>query len=64
MKIFNKENLLSIFAAGIIPIAYATADFDQSHTLYNEILKSHVSGGRVDYQAMKDNPRPLNRYLA
>ncbi len=38
--------------------------FDQSHALYDAVLKAHVVAGQVDYKALKADPAPLDRYLA
>jgi hypothetical protein len=39
------------------------ADFDQSHALFDGVLKQFVRNARVDYAALKAHPQDLNRYL-
>jgi hypothetical protein len=41
----------------------AAQQFDHKHKAYDQILKAHVVDGRVDYQTLKADPQPLNRYL-
>lgn len=41
----------------------AAAEFDQSHALFDAVLKQHVKNARVDYAALKSHPQDLNRYL-
>ena len=41
----------------------AAADFDQSHTIFDGVLKQYVKNARVDYAALKAHPLDLNRYL-
>jgi hypothetical protein len=43
----------------------ATAqEFDQTHSLYDGLLKAHVVKGRVDYAALKAESKALDRYLS
>lgn len=39
------------------------ADFDQTHALFNQVLKTYVKNARVDYVALKAHPQELTRYL-
>ncbi len=39
------------------------ADFDQTYSGYDALLKTYVKNGRVDYQGLKADPASLNRYL-
>mgnify|MGYP005848381313 CR=1 FL=1 len=39
------------------------ADFDQSHAIFDGVLKQYVKNARVDYVALKAHPQDLNRYL-
>lgn len=39
------------------------ADFDQSHAIFDGVLKQYVENARVDYVALKAHPQDLNRYL-
>jgi len=39
------------------------ADFDQSHAIFDGVLKQYVKNARVDYAALKAHPQDLNRYL-
>jgi len=41
----------------------AAAEFDQSHTLFDAVLKQYVKNARVDYAGLKAHPQDLNRYL-
>lgn len=39
------------------------APFDQSHAVWDAILRQHVHGGGFDYAALAKAPEPLYRYL-
>lgn len=39
------------------------AAFDHTHTAWTAVLAAHVSGGRVDYAALKQEPAALHAYL-
>jgi Protein of unknown function, DUF547 len=39
------------------------AEFDQTYAGFDALLKADVTNGRVDYQSLKADPGPLNRYL-
>jgi hypothetical protein len=41
----------------------AAAEFDQSHALFDVVLKQRVKNARVDYAGLKAHPQDLNRYL-
>lgn len=43
--------------------AFATAEFDQSHSAWTKVLDAHVRGGAFDYAKLKEHPRPLEEYL-
>jgi hypothetical protein len=45
----------------LVPAAFA---FDGSHALLQKVLDAHLSGGRVDYAAIKAAPADLDGYLA
>lgn len=40
------------------------AEFDQSHALFDAVLKQHMKNARVDYAGLKAHPQDLNRYLS
>jgi hypothetical protein len=46
------------------PVCPAVQEFDQTHSLYDGLLKAHVIDGRVDYATLKADPKDLDRYLA
>jgi len=46
----------------VSPLADA-ADFDQSHALFESVLKSDVKNARVNYAALKAHPQELDRFL-
>ena len=39
-------------------------EFDQTHSLYDGLLKAHVVKGRVNYAALKADPEALDQYLS
>lgn len=41
----------------------AAAEFDQSHALFDAVLKQRVKNSRVDYAGLRAHPEDLNRYL-
>lgn len=41
----------------------ANAEFDQTHSTFDKILKANVKGKGVDYAALKKNSAPLAAYL-
>jgi len=41
----------------------SAADFDQSHRLFDKVLKAHVKNGLVDYTALKAGRADLDTYL-
>lgn len=54
--------LLALFALFWLPSALAA--FDHDHSLFDEVLRTHVDeAGMVDYAALKAEPDTLNRYL-
>ena len=38
-------------------------EFDHTHNVLDELLKTHVEDGMVDYKTLKTNPAALSRYL-
>lgn len=46
-----------------VSTAAAVPSFDPAHTLWNDVLKTHVVAGRVDYRTLKNDAQPLNLYL-
>jgi len=58
------KGLMAFLLATILAMpSLAAQGFDHTHAAYDAILKAHVADGRVDYRALKANPRALNRYL-
>ena len=57
--------ILCVLIAGYIASssAVASAEFDQSHALFDGTLKHFVHDARVDYAELKAHPQDLNRYL-
>ena len=48
----------------VIAVSSAAADeFDQTHALFDGVLKHYVNDARVDYAGLKNKPQDLNRYL-
>lgn len=45
-------------------IRTAAGEFDRSHALYGNVLRSHVKDGLVDYAGIKSSPDDLTAYLA
>ena len=41
----------------------AAAGFDQSHAIFDGVLKQYVKNARVDYASLKAHPQDLDRYL-
>lgn len=44
-------------------VVLASPGFDQTHGLFDQVLKEVVSDGRVDYRKLKANPKKLNDYI-
>lgn len=40
------------------------AEFDHAYVIYSRVLSAHVRDGRVDYAALKANPKQLDEALA
>jgi len=61
------KTFLILFAVALSCAALASpvtaADFDQSHSLLDRVLKQYVKNARVDYAALQAQPQDLNRYL-
>ncbi len=53
--------LVAIIALAV-PVAARTA-FDRSHALFDALLRTYVSDGRVDYRRLVDDPHQLRAYL-
>ncbi|WP_115461146.1 DUF547 domain-containing protein [Winogradskyella aurantiaca] len=55
-----KSSVFLILALVGMSMVYAQTN----HQLWSDVLESHVSNdGRVDYQVLKENPKPLIAYL-
>ena len=50
--------LLAVFALRAVAVP-----FDQSHSLYDRVLKTYVKNALVDYAGLKAHPQNLDRYL-
>ncbi len=62
-KIFKTVNSLIVFCV-IIVAQPSYADFDHSHSLWNDILGTHVnSKGRVDYKAIISSRKSFDQYI-
>ncbi len=64
----KKWKWLPVFIAVMLALAIVhsvhAAEFDQSHALFSQVLKTYVHNERVDYAALKAHPQELNRYLS
>ena len=56
--------LLLVVVLLISTVCTAAQEFDQTHSLYNGLLKVYVAKGKVDYAALKAEPQVLDQYLA
>jgi hypothetical protein len=56
---------VTVSVAGVLAAGrfVQAAGFDQSHTVFDGVLKQYVTNGRVEYVALKSHPEKLNRYL-
>jgi len=58
---------LTLFAVALgclsLTSRVAAADFNQSHAIFDGVLKQYVKMARVDYAGLKAHPQDLNRYL-
>jgi hypothetical protein len=65
MTVINFTRPLCALALGLTLLASRTAaaQFDQSHALFDAVLKQRVKNARVDYAGLKAHPEDLNRYL-
>lgn len=56
-----------LFAGGLcfatLTLHSIAADFDQSHAIFDGVLKQYVKNARVDYALLKAHPQDLNCYL-
>jgi hypothetical protein len=63
----NLKTLHSLAAISVLVFALlapaGAADFDQSHRLFDQVLKRHVKNGLVDYTALKTGRADLDTYL-
>ena len=61
------KNIFLLFglAGGLATLAprSVAAEFDQSHTNFDGVLKQYVKNARVDYAGLKVQPQALNDYL-
>jgi hypothetical protein len=55
---------LFIVASWLVSATALAADFNQLHAAFDAQLKQNVKSGRVNYSALKANPKPLDDYLA
>jgi hypothetical protein len=64
MNLRTLQSLVVIPAFFIaLPAPARAADFDQSHRLFDQVLKRHVKNGLVDYTALKAGRADLDTYL-
>ncbi len=56
--------ILTFALALTLPTLAVAADFDQTHGLFGQILKTHVQDGLVDYAALKADRGRLDTYVA
>ena len=58
---------LALFAVALscatLTSRVAAANFDQSHAIFDGVLKQYVKNSRVGYAALKAHPQDLSRYL-
>ncbi len=62
----TSKTFLPLFAVALSCSALASrmaAAFDQSHVIFDGVLKQYVKNARVDYAGLKEHPQDLNRYL-
>lgn len=51
-------------AVAMIALSSSAVEFDQTHSVYDGILKKHVTNGLVDYKALKTDSKKLYQYLS
>lgn len=61
-KLFD-QIFVGMALALMVSFPAQAAEFDQSHALFDHVLKIYVKDARVDYAALKAHPQDLNRYL-
>ena len=61
-KVFFRM-LVGMLLALIVSLHAQAAEFDQSHALFDQVLKTYVKDARVNYPALKAQPGELNHYL-
>jgi hypothetical protein len=57
------RTLLMLSLSVLVSLAAPAASFDHSHAAFDALLRQRVRDGRVDYPALKADPKPLNDYL-
>ncbi len=55
--------LVGLALALVVSSRAQAAEFDQSHSPFDAVLKRYVKNARVDYAALKAHPQDLDRYL-
>jgi len=55
--------LAGVAVALMVSACAQAAELDQSHSLFDAVLKQYVKDARVDYAALKAHPQDLNPYL-
>lgn len=48
----------------VASVSARAAEFDQSHAIFDQVLKTCVKNARVNYTFLKSHPQELDRYLA
>lgn len=59
-----KKAIITVLVSSMAALSIHAGTFGQSHASFDDLLKAHVSDGRVDYPALKATPKPLAEYLA
>ena len=63
----TSKTFLHLFALALgsatLASPVAAAGFDQSHAIFDGVLKQYVKNARVDYASLKAHPQDLDRYL-
>jgi hypothetical protein len=70
MKTFTRAHAPNRLIAALLSAALLSwagvltaAEFDQTYSGYDALLKRHVTEGRVDYRGLKTDPKDLDHYL-
>jgi len=63
----TSKTFLHLFALALgsatLASPVAAAGFDQSHPIFDGVLKQYVKNARVDYASLQAHPQDLDRYL-